>query len=406
MIRKSKRSLLFRFFHARKVIVVTDKSVDYYPIGVFTQIAAFVSVIGFASWVSYSTGSYMAAESMLREKDRTIAAVSTENRKIESQFSMLKEDLVRIQQQETQELSDYTRFVIDQYASDSMAGIRSLTQTGVQMADNQGMMIERLNFMEERIEQLKREKEEFVNAVRRRTDGRINDFEQIIATTGVPVEALEERAMIEPPLVAPAHAEIATDNDIFTASDEDERGNERLLPRGGPFVPFESSSVEEQEPELFASLDRMLGLHDILRDMPLEQPLPNNPRMTSGFGQRIDPFSKRLAVHQGIDLAGPYGAKVRATNDGVVTYTGYKGAYGQIVEIKHKMGLSTRYGHLSKFLVKPGQKIKKGQVIAIQGSTGRSTGHHVHYEVRYDGKPLNPMKFVRAGKKYIATLSE
>jgi murein DD-endopeptidase MepM/ murein hydrolase activator NlpD len=98
-----------------------------------------------------------------------------------------------------------------------------------------------------------------------------------------------------------------------------------------------------------------------------------------------------------VDLAGPVGTRIKATSDGKVSFTGYRGAYGNMVEVSHDFGFATRYGHLSKILVKDGQSVKKGDIIAVQGSTGRSTGNHLHYEVRYEGKALNPSNFLKAG---------
>jgi murein DD-endopeptidase MepM/ murein hydrolase activator NlpD len=118
----------------------------------------------------------------------------------------------------------------------------------------------------------------------------------------------------------------------------------------------------------------------------------------SQFGRRIDPFTGRLAFHSGLDMAGPTGSKIYATADGKVEFTGRQGAYGIMVDIAHGFGLSTRYAHLSQILVEDGQAVKKGQVIAIQGSTGRSTGAHLHYEVRYKDQPLDPRKFLNAGR--------
>ena len=119
--------------------------------------------------------------------------------------------------------------------------------------------------------------------------------------------------------------------------------------------------------------------------------------MTSPFGVRTDPFFGRPAMHSGIDLRGEIGEPVHATADGRVTRAGRDGGYGNMIEINHGHGLSTRYGHLSKIEVKVGQRVTIGQVIGLIGSTGRSTGPHLHYETRINGEPVNPQKFLRAG---------
>ncbi len=118
--------------------------------------------------------------------------------------------------------------------------------------------------------------------------------------------------------------------------------------------------------------------------IPSARPV-NSFAFTSGFGVRADPFRHSAAMHAGIDLAGPIGTPIYATADGVVSYSGWMSAYGNLVEIAHGKAIETRYGHLSKILVKTNTRVKRGQLIALMGSTGRSTGSHLHYEVRLDG---------------------
>lgn len=117
--------------------------------------------------------------------------------------------------------------------------------------------------------------------------------------------------------------------------------------------------------------------------------------ITSGFGVRSDPFQGRAALHPGIDLAGPVGSPIYATADGIVSRSEWNsGGYGNLVEINHGGGLQTRYGHLSKRIAQPGQRIRRGDLIGLMGSTGRSTGSHLHYEVRIDGRAVNPVAFM------------
>ena len=118
--------------------------------------------------------------------------------------------------------------------------------------------------------------------------------------------------------------------------------------------------------------------------------------ISSHFGYRADPFTGRGAFHAGVDFAGPTGAKVIATGPGVVSFSGYKNGYGNVVEITHPTGYLTRYGHNARNLVREGQTVQKGDPIAIIGSTGRSTGTHVHFEVERDGNTLNPMRYLSA----------
>jgi len=175
---------------------------------------------------------------------------------------------------------------------------------------------------------------------------------------------------------------------------------------GGPDVPLNSVRIEGIADTAFQSaylkasavlneMDEFLGA---LRHVPLTVPVsgPEFER-TSGFGPRIDPFTGRYAFHPGIDFAGPWGSIVHATAPGVVVWAGPHGAYGDLVEIDHGLGIHTRYGHLSAVLVRVGARVAKGAPVGKLGSTGRSTGPHVHYEIWYDDVVRNPSKFIEAG---------
>lgn len=129
--------------------------------------------------------------------------------------------------------------------------------------------------------------------------------------------------------------------------------------------------------------------------MPAGRPVKHG-WLSSYFGMRTDPFTGRRAFHSGMDFAGKMGSDVIAVAAGVVTYAGKRSGYGNLVEIDHGNGYATRYGHNSKILVSVGQTVKKGQVIAKMGSTGRSTGPHVHFEVLINGHAVNPKKYIQA----------
>ncbi|MGA9854417.1 MAG: M23 family metallopeptidase [Gammaproteobacteria bacterium] len=140
------------------------------------------------------------------------------------------------------------------------------------------------------------------------------------------------------------------------------------------------------------------------------QAMPSGPPVTEGyesspFGMRIDPFTGELSFHPGIDFAGPEGEPVKAVAAGVVTWAGPRSGYGNMVQIDHGNGYSTLYGHCEKLLVHVGEMVKKGQEIGLLGSTGRSTGPHVHFGVLYNGIPVNPAQFVNAlGKVKLAAM--
>lgn len=121
---------------------------------------------------------------------------------------------------------------------------------------------------------------------------------------------------------------------------------------------------------------------------------PSRGFVSSTFGYRVSPFTSVKKMHEGLDIAAPRGTEVLAPADGVVTFNGVKGAYGNLLVLDHGYGLVTRFGHLSQILVQPGTRVKRGDRIALVGNTGRSTGDHLHYEVRIDGVPVNPTRYI------------
>jgi murein DD-endopeptidase MepM/ murein hydrolase activator NlpD len=135
--------------------------------------------------------------------------------------------------------------------------------------------------------------------------------------------------------------------------------------------------------------------------IPSTQPVKGTA-LTSGYGVRSDPFRGRAAMHAGIDLAGPLGTPIYATADAVVSRSEWAGGYGNLIELGHGRGIQTRYGHLTRSIVRAGQKVKRGDLIGYMGSTGRSTGSHLHYEVRIDGKAVNPIPFMEANDLLLA----
>jgi murein DD-endopeptidase MepM/ murein hydrolase activator NlpD len=142
-----------------------------------------------------------------------------------------------------------------------------------------------------------------------------------------------------------------------------------------------------------------VGLGAALPHIPLRKPLFGDATVTSPFGYRADPFLGRPMLHAGVDLREPYGAEIHATAAGRVVHAGPMGGYGDMVEIDHGDGLTTRYGHMSELDVQEGQEVGEGAGLGRLGSTGRSTGPHLHYEVRIDGEPVDPERFLRAGER-------
>lgn len=232
--------------------------------------------------------------------------------------------------------------------------------------------------LERRLDELKSSQQALVDRLRERTLAGVREMVSVIELTGLDA------------------------GDLLYPTDAGEPG------RGGPLASLDSAgsaneftdmgdAFENSVLELESHLVLREGLRRILRTLPLAPPT-DHYRLASGFGKRRDPITRRWAMHYGLDLSGPFKSAVRATAAGVVTYAGRKGPYGRIVEIDHGLGISTRYAHLHQNLVKKGEEVKFRQQIGKMGTTGRSTGPHVHYEVLFRGQPQDPEKFLEAGR--------
>ncbi len=384
---KKKRNLMKAFrkrlFCHRNIIVISDHKTGHIPVSVRNQCMLIVGVLGFVAWGSYSTGSYMAAQSVLVEKERKIASTSLENRRIESEFALIKRDLINMLDQDEGDMSEYAKFVIEQYkGTEGGEGTQSDAQLELANLDSldHNVVLERIAFLESKLNEMKANHASVIDSIRFTTQGKIEELEAIIATTGLNPQTLAGK--------------LDKENNKLAAR---KQPADRNAPQGGPFNPVDEERLIEEDAKLHEDLQQMMTLHEIVDKLPLAHPMKNT-KITSGYGMRIDPFRHRLARHTGIDFVAGHGAPIYSTNNGVVTETGRRGAYGIAVEIDHGLGVSTLYGHMSRTAVSEGQKIKKGQIIGYQGNTGRSTGSHLHYEVRYHGSPVNPKNFIEAGK--------
>lgn len=263
-------------------------------------------------------------------------------------------------------------------SSESM--VARLTDQRDQAFSTNRALNSRIANLEGRLETLQLAQSDLVRNINVRTKANILELETVVQLTGLNLDNLlervgQERTGIGGPL-------ISSEGEKPHAGDESRRG---------------SSAAQASLGLLENSLSRWTALNKVLERLPITPPV-DNFSISSGFGKRRDPFNKRVAFHGGLDLSGAKRTSIYATSPGVVTFVGWKGPYGRLVEIDHGLGLRTRYGHLHKILVKRGQKVDFRHKIGLMGSTGRSTGTHVHYEVVYDGKPLNPKKFLKAGK--------
>jgi murein DD-endopeptidase MepM/ murein hydrolase activator NlpD len=161
-------------------------------------------------------------------------------------------------------------------------------------------------------------------------------------------------------------------------------------------LPGRLGSLEAEAARQEQSLRELQEYFDDQRSLLASTPSiwPTRGWVTSDFGTRLDPYSADRQMHEGLDVATPHGQPVQSPSDGVVVFSGVEGGYGKVLVIDHGYGVKTRYGHLSEVLVKLGDRVKRGDKVAAVGNTGKSTGPHLHYEVRVNGIPENPRKFI------------
>lgn len=254
------------------------------------------------------------------------------------------------------------------------AALAQSTDRNTQMAKQRDYLQRRVGGLEQRLVDLRDAGQSVMERLSERTRLSIDVVEQTISMTGLDV------------------------NSLLASIDVAELG------QGGPFVPAEDAAEFEPSVQLEASvttldqqLDRWAALQEVVRSVPLSAPL-DQYRISSSYGARHDPVNRRKAKHLGVDFAAPLRSSVYTTAPGKVVFAGWRGRYGRMVEIDHGHGIRTRYAHLRKILVKAGQEVGYREKIALLGSSGRSTGPHVHYEIRYKGRAYNPMRFLKAGK--------
>ena len=236
-------------------------------------------------------------------------------------------------------------------------------------------LVERVASLERELALMRDAQENIVKRLSKRTLSSVDKMEETISMTGVDLQELLSQVDIEP----------------------------SSLGRGGPFIPGDFIGDGTRSVELQSSvalLDLHIGrweaLQEIVRTLPLVAPLEQY-RLSSGFGYRKDPLNGRKGLHEGLDFSAPARTPIYATSAGKVVFAGWRGRYGRIVEIDHGLGIKTRYAHMKKILVKPGQEIGHREKIGLVGSSGRSTGPHLHYEVLINGEPVDPKNFLKAG---------
>ncbi|MEQ9815607.1 MAG: peptidoglycan DD-metalloendopeptidase family protein [Azospirillaceae bacterium] len=256
-----------------------------------------------------------------------------------------------------------------------VASVDAATQRD-QALDRLGLLTGSIGRLENELASLRSYQEQVFARLRDSTENHLRGLESSLAVTGLDIEALLDEA-------------------TSTASS--------FEGAGGPLIPLIDEAIAGRPGwidavETINLTDRAGLLWRLAGEMPIGYPVLDDHRLTSNFGPRRDPFTGRSAMHEGIDFAGTYGIPIHNTAPGTVAFAGRRNGYGNVIEIDHGHGLVTRYAHLQEILVEQGETVDYLQRIALMGSTGRSTGAHLHYEILDNGTPQNPMNFILAGQ--------
>lgn len=439
--RRIERETRPRLIADRRVILHGRGRVSHIRVPAVAQVAAVLLLIAGAGWFVHASYSYIANHDIVSTKNAAIAAreqanytlrreldaarrqfaevtaslekdheglvsLIDENGVLETSINELRDELGRMKEERDTAENDRLRLMRQLAAMETRvqrAKARNqqlssqLQETGVRLAealsdhdraDQREMTLsERVRNLQGRLSNLRESQTALLDRLTDTTKQEIGRLQEIVASTGLDIGDL-----------------VSGDDSTGVSVAEEAADGDSATHQGGPFEPAgaggEVAGVRETAVALadaYGLLDRLDGLQQAMRTLPLAAPL-DTYYISSPYGRRKDPINGEAAMHRGLDFGSKYRAHVYATAPGKVSYAGWKGRYGRFVEIDHGNGLVTRFGHLRRIDVKRGETVEHRTKLGEMGSSGRSTGAHLHYEILLNGKSVDPLKFLKAGK--------
>ena len=418
-----------RFFPDRELMLRTDGKIRFVKVSKTLQMFVFVVVVALSGWAIFSSFSFFAHNEVVASKNREIFDARMVYRSLLSEVSEYQDKFSSL----TQELGKNHGLMLDQVEKNAtlQQNLRSVENKLETSNTRHNEIVSARAALKNKLSSIENEMKE-LNSHNFNLKGNLNSV-----TTNLE-SALSQRnfARSQSKKLSRTVAKLENDLETLHKSEKDilinltERtkssiddihfvlkhtglkvaqllkGNQdrskKKLGQGGPFIAFAPDTEPAQRlkanlSNLNSQLQKFTELQDIMKRLPLAAPL-DYFSISSHYGKRRDPINKRWAVHYGMDFGGLKHASVYVTAPGRVRYAGRKGKYGKLVEIDHGLGFRTKYGHLHKILVKRGQKVNYRTKIGLMGSSGRSTGPHLHYEVIVKGKHKNPWRFIKAGR--------
>jgi murein DD-endopeptidase MepM/ murein hydrolase activator NlpD len=344
---------IYNFFsRKRKVVVISPKGISSKEIGFLFCFWNLLLVL----WMFFTTVKYFEYRQVLVQKDLKIADLTYKNLSLKKDINSFK--LVK---NYVKALNQYDRFNTTEVGNTEFVLNIDDTELNNKYSKKFAYILDR--------------EENNVKELNNLLTKRIAGMENLIAKTGLNAKSIKQ-------------ASFTSRNNTNNLIEEQQKDH------------FDKALLRAQNADLSVkdNIDYLTYLETVVNKLPLNTPM-NNYYITSNFGGRKDPFSRISTVHQGLDMAGPINAQISAPSSGKVIFTGPFGGYGQTIKIDHGNGVVTKYGHLKRILVNNGDVIKRGQAIGIQGNTGKSTGAHLHYEIQYNNRPLDPQRFIKTGNE-------
>lgn len=426
-----------RLFPERQIIFRSRGDVRYIALSSRAQIAMATSIVAFAGWIGYASVNVFYRDAMLDARDRRITELSYAYERLAADYEKSQENFVVA----SRDLEERYRRLYDMAmkqrspalpsdtasapaktaepgkaarppqavaeppkAPDARGEVKVATAAAAPSTPDDPSSIEDLEGMlreskakpplpavkprdiETRILAVRGQQRELIDDLGARTDKSVALLEKALARTGLDIAAMLSRA-------SEARADVGVGGPL--------RALNVTSPNGGGSTGVTVASADPQVDRDINTLEGKFGrwgdLLALAQRLPLDLPMSGEAEISSTYGRRTDPFTKQLAFHAGIDFIGPNRAPVLATAPGVVVFAGRKGPYGRAVEIDHGLGVKTRYAHLSAISVQAGETVPFGRQLGTMGSTGRSTGQHLHYEILLDDEQIDPGKFIEAG---------
>jgi murein DD-endopeptidase MepM/ murein hydrolase activator NlpD len=366
-----------RCFPEHQLYFRTNGNVRYFTVSTRSQVAAVSVTALVAGWLVFASSSFWLNNDALLDKERALANQKQQMAMMQGRINALKTDIsdlkthVSLSAGRLQQRQNFLQQLISGHVK---ADAKTAQLAPVdQHADNATPLTREQQAALRDYNKLENEQLAFVGNASKATEARYEQLDGLLRRLGLSAETLTR----------------ASTGTTYTGM-------------GGPLVKasFERGSYSTLEPQfkdLYMSWTKLDLLQKAMLSIPAFLPTTNFS-FTSGFGYRYDPFNGGTALHSGVDMAGPVGTPIMASADGTIVKAGWANGYGNMVEVDHGRGLTTRYGHLSAINVAVGDHVTQGNQVGAMGSTGRSTGSHLHYEVRINGNAVNPMPFLEAAR--------